>query len=400
MERLRFKDEYGNDYSNWERRRLKDISNFYNGKAHEDIVDENGDYILINSKFVSTQGGVYKKVKKMRTPLKKNDITFVMSDVPNGKAIAKTYFVREDNKFTLNQRIGLIRAVNSAPLFLSYLINRNEYFLRYDNGVGQTNLRKDDIIMFNPLIPSSLDEQEKIGGFLSAIDELVDKQREKVELFKEIKKGYLQKIFSQELRFKDENGNNYPKWKNSCLGDISTLITKGTTPKHYSEVGVNFVKVESLNNRDIVLDKCAKIDIETHQKELKRSILYEGDLLFSIAGTLGRTSYVNKKILPANTNQALSIVRLKEDAVNAEYLISNIYDRKVKEYVYKNVTVGAQPNLNLEQVNKFPIELPSKYEQRKIGGLLKYFNSQIGQEQIKLQEYLNMKKGYMQRLFV
>ena len=67
---------------------LSDIAKFENGKGHENIVDENGNYILINSKFISTEGSVIKNCSEQLTPLYKDDITMVMSDLPNGKALA------------------------------------------------------------------------------------------------------------------------------------------------------------------------------------------------------------------------------------------------------------------------------------------------------------------------
>ena len=97
------------------------------------------------------------------------------------------------------------------------------------------------------------------------------------------------------------------------MGDISSLITKGTTPKDKSGTGeVNFIKVENINDFSGDIVGMSKISLEEHQEYLKRSQLQEGDILFSIAGTLGRVTSVNKAILPANTNQALSIIRLKE----------------------------------------------------------------------------------------
>ena len=94
-----FNEVTGNDYL------LSDIAVFENGKGHENIIDENGKYILINSKFISTEGNVTKKCSEQLTPLFKNDITMVMSDLPNGKALAKCYYIDENNKYSLNQRI-------------------------------------------------------------------------------------------------------------------------------------------------------------------------------------------------------------------------------------------------------------------------------------------------------
>lgn len=109
----------------------------------------------------------------------------------------------------------------------------------------------------------------------------------------------------------------------------------------------------------------SKISEEEHEGDLKRSRLEENDILFSIAGTLGRVSVVKSSILPANTNQAIAIVRTKEGCI--PYLTTVLKGRAVEDFIKKNPTVGAQPNLSLEQVNNLEIPLPKKEEQIKIG---------------------------------
>jgi type I restriction enzyme S subunit len=99
-----------------------------------------------------------------------------MSDLPNGKALAKTFIVDENDKYTLNQRIGGISVKDKKqllPKFLHYYLNRSPQFLRYDNGVDQTNLRKDQILDFQvPIL--SLAEQVRIAGILDKFDALTN----------------------------------------------------------------------------------------------------------------------------------------------------------------------------------------------------------------------------------
>lgn len=93
-------------------------------------------------------------------------------------------------------------------------------------------------------------------------------------------------------------------WEQYKMGDIASLITKGTTPLDKTDNGsVNFVKIENINISNGEIVPVTKISIQEHEGYLKRSQLQENDILFSIAGTLGRVSIVNKEILPANTNQ-------------------------------------------------------------------------------------------------
>ncbi|MGF0087372.1 restriction endonuclease subunit S [Streptococcus hyointestinalis] len=155
------------------------------------------------------------------------------------------------------------------------------------------------------------------------------------------------------------------------MGEISSLITKGTTPKDKSGRGeVNFIKVENIDDSSGEIRVESKISLDEHLGYLKRSQLKENDILFSIAGTLGRVTSVNKWILPANTNQALSIIRLKEGSL--EYVKTCLKGNVVTDFIRKNPTVGAQPNLSLEQVSSLAISMPSEDEQQKIGA---YFST-------------------------
>ena len=186
-----FKDIDGDNYL------LSDIAKFENGKGHENIIDDNGKYILINSKFISTEGNIIKKCSEQLTPLFKDDITIVMSDLPNGKALAKCYYIEEDNKYSLNQRICKIhikdnKFINSKYLF--YLLNRNPYFLKFDDGVNQTNLKKDDILNINLIIPT-IEVQEKNSKLLTTIDNLINKESAKLSKLEVLKKGLMQNMF-------------------------------------------------------------------------------------------------------------------------------------------------------------------------------------------------------------
>lgn len=179
----------------WVRRKLNEITNYRNGKAHEKVINSNGKYIVINSKFISSNGTIIKHTDKNLSPLQKNDITFVLSDVPNGKALAKTYLVPFNNVYSLNQRIAAIKASNETdPYFLYFLLNRNEYFLRFDDHVGQTNLSKSDILSFTNFYPG-LKEQQTIGKLLKITHERIINEKTKIVELRVLKEFLLQKLF-------------------------------------------------------------------------------------------------------------------------------------------------------------------------------------------------------------
>ena len=191
--KYRFK-EFEND-GVWVEKILSEVANYENGKAHEQDISENGKFVVVNSKFISTDAEVVKYSNKAYCLAEKGDVLMVLSDVPNGRAIAKCFYVQEENKFTVNQRICKISSFNCNSLFLYYTMNRNSYFLAFDDGVKQTNLKNDDVQSFPFLIPIDPKEQQKIASCLSSLDVLIYAQDEKIEQLKLHKKGLMQGLF-------------------------------------------------------------------------------------------------------------------------------------------------------------------------------------------------------------
>lgn len=179
----------------WEQRELGEVAKYRNGKAHENDISEHGEYVVVNSKFVSTDGEVCKFSNKQIEPLYKDEIAFVLSDVPNGRAIARTFLVDKNDKYTLNQRIaGITPAENVCPYFLHILMNRNIYFLQFDDGAKQTNLSITDVMEFEEYYPSN-EEQNRIGRYFENLDRLITLHQRKLEKLKNIKKSMLEKMF-------------------------------------------------------------------------------------------------------------------------------------------------------------------------------------------------------------
>lgn len=197
------------------------------------------------------------------------------------------------------------------------------------------------------------------------------------------------------VRFPKFKGN----WEKKKLIDISDLITKGTTPKNFSEKGINFLKIECLDGHIINTNKCVYVDEITHNKELKRSILKENDILFAIAGaTIGKCTIVTKSALPANTNQAFSIIRLKENE-NINYIFQILKSDRMSKYINDNISVGAQPNLNLEQMGSFSFYCPTVNEQIEIANFLTSIDEKINLLKEKKSLLEDYKKGIMQQIF-
>lgn len=172
------------------------------------------------------------------------------------------------------------------------------------------------------------------------------------------------------------------KWKQVRLGDLCEVITKGSTPTtlgySFTESGINFVKSESVTfDGWIDSSKFAFIDEVTHNA-LKRSQLREGDILFSMAGVyIGKTAVVPKSILPANTNQAVGIVRLNSNEAYPPFIDYFLRNPSYNLFLNNLISQSAQPNLNLAEIGNLPIRLPPLPEQKRIAHILGTLDDKI-----------------------
>ena len=157
------------------------------------------------------------------------------------------------------------------------------------------------------------------------------------------------------------------------LSEIAELVTKGTTPTtlgyEFQDTGVNFLKIECFSEKgDYIQNKATHISEECHEK-LKRSQLKEGDILFSIAGVIGRVAIVTRNMLPANINQALAIIRIKKDDIYLPYVKLILTSPLIKKQFERKKQGVAQLNISLKDINDLEIPLP------KIGKQIEYANS-------------------------
>lgn len=193
------KTELGNIPTEWEIKKLEDVVFFENGKAHENFIDDNGEFIVINSKFIAQDRKVIKRTRKGLKILNKGDIAIVMSDIPQGKALAKCFFIDEDNKYTLNQRIGLLRPLNACNKYFFYVLNRNKYFLNFSNDTSQTNLRRQQVLDCLISVPP-INEQKKIVNIIDSTDEKISINKKLKEKLIQLKKGLMSDLLSGKVR--------------------------------------------------------------------------------------------------------------------------------------------------------------------------------------------------------
>ena len=152
--------------------------------------------------------------------------------------------------------------------------------------------------------------------------------------------------------------------------DLAFIITKGSTPTTYGynfiEKGINFIKVENLGGGVIDKESIQQFISEEAHNNFKRSQLMEEDILFSIAGTIGKVSIVSQSDLPANTNQAISLIRCPWQLINNKYLYYCLQSPIVRLFLVKRPRGVGMNNVSLGDVNEIPISLPTLGEQKQI----------------------------------
>lgn len=175
------------DYYRWqllefddsvERVELGTIAEYVNGKAHERFVEEDGTIPLVTARFVSRNGEAnrFVNVDNIKTSVIAGDIALVLSDLPNGRALARTFYVDEGDKYAINQRVARIRVADLERVssrYLSYVLDRNQGLLKYDNGFDQTHLSKAQVIGLQIPLPP-INEQLRIAGILDQFDVVVN----------------------------------------------------------------------------------------------------------------------------------------------------------------------------------------------------------------------------------
>lgn len=253
--------------------------------------------------------------------------------------------------------------------FLYYVLANDDFFaysMATSKGTKMPRGDKTSIMQYEVPI-FDIDTQRKIASVLRSLDE-------KIELNSAINNNLLQQT---RVIFKHwfTDNPNLDTMKQVPLADLCLVVTKGTTPttlgKPFVSKGINFIKAESiLNNHAIDKEKFAFIDSETNDL-LKRSIISSGDIVFTIAGTLGRFALIDDSVLPANTNQAVAIIRANQSKVTPEYLYSFFLGNWHNDYYTKRIQQAVQANLSLGTIKSLPIPILSDKAMLEYLGIIK-----------------------------
>ena len=354
------------------------IGDFYGGltgKSKNDFQDGNAKFVTYMNVFsniaVKTDIDIFVKIgeKENQNRVEYGDVLFTgSSETPDECGMSSVLTEKITEPLYLNSFCFGFRLHDKElflPDFLKYLFRDDSIRKQIGqtaSGVTRFNISKKRFAkVIIPIPPIAV--QQEIAYILDSFTRL------EAEL--EARARQYEYYRNQLLNFEGKE----VEWK--TLGEMTSLITKGTTPKAFTKSGISFVKTEAFDGSRIDRSKLSYVDEITHQTFLKRSILEANDILFTIAGaTIGKIAIVTEDILPANTNQALAIIRLNE-GVNRKYIFYILKSDYMRIYINQCAKSSAQPNLNLQQLNEFQIPIPPLPEQQRIVDILDKFDALV-----------------------
>ena len=387
----------------WEQRKFSDVAEYRNGKAHENEIDDDGEYIVVNSKFVSTNGEIKKFSNAQNEPLYENEIAFVLSDVPNGRAIARTFLIDKSGKYTLNQRIaGITPHEDTDPYYLHIKMNRNAYFLKFDDGNKQTNLSIKDVLNYEDMYPN-YKEQQKIGNYFRSLDHLITLHQRKYERLVNVKRSMLVKMFPQngskvpEIRFKGFTDD----WEQRKFGEITELKSASRVHKEeWTSNGVPFYRssdvMAAINGTE---NEKAFISVELYEKLSKVSgKLEEGDILVTGGGSVGNP-YIVPDNKPLYTKDADLLWIKNKGKFHPYFLYEFFFSPTFRNYLGSISHVGTIAHYTITQLSDTPICLPSFEEQKEVGEYFQSLDNLITLHQRKIKKLQDAKKAFLTKMF-
>lgn len=411
--KLRFK-EFTDE---WKQTPLNLFTNIYGGYAFksENLLNYKSKYQIIkmgnvnnNTLNLEKNPSYLNTISQKELPylLEKNDIILTLTGTFGKKDFGYSYQIKNETNLLLNQRLAVFKITNSnySANFLKYILLNNTFlnkFFRFSvGGTGnQANVSIQDIKSFKIPFPK-LEEQEKIANFLTTIDKKITNLENIITSLENQKKGLLQQIFSQKLRFKDKNGNNYPNWEKKKLGD-TLLIQRGGSPRPISDYitndknGLNWIKIGDCSpNSNIITSTKEKIKPEGLSKTRE---VFIGDLILSNSMSFGRPYILN---INGCIHDGWLLLRNTKKIYNLQflcYILGSEYTTKQYKKLASGSTVN---NLNIELVSSVDITIPCLEEQTKIADFFSAFDRKLENQKAQLEHWKQIKKGLLQQMFV
>ena len=366
----------------WENNNLGSLCEIKTGNKDTKNKEENGIYPF----FIRSQ-----QIEKINSYSYDGEAILTAGD---GVGVGKVFHYI-NGKFDYHQRVYMLsHFTNCNGKFIFYYFKENfiREAMKYNAKTSVDSVRRDMIYSMNIPLPT-LQEQSKIANFFSLIDQKIEKQQEKVEGLEEWKKGLMQKIFNQDIRFKDDDGKEFPEWERIFIkevGEVKTGKTPPTINKAYFNGQFMFV-----TPTDIKSKFTRRTDRKLSEEGLKKSSRVPANsLLVTCIASIGKNTIV-KEVCSCN-QQINYIVPFK--SFDVEFLYYRIsYDiPKIKGLAGDSATAI----INKSTFENVKLEVPIINEQIKIGNFLSKFDQKIEKEKEKLEGLKEMKKGLMQKMFV
>ncbi|MDG6116820.1 restriction endonuclease subunit S [Lactococcus formosensis] len=397
----------------WEERKFSKLAEVRRGLTYKPSdVQKYGIRVLRSSNiaedtFLIKSDDVFVNKEAVKIDKVKNGDILITSANGSSRLVGKHALIEGIENDTVHGGFMLV-ARAEKPEFVNAIMSSSWYskfiniFVSGGNGaIG--NLSKSDLEDQKVYVPSEI-EQTKIGSFFKQLDDTIALHQRKLDLLKEQKKGYLQKMFPKngekvpELRF----AGFVDDWEQRKLGEVTEKIGSGKTPKggnsNYQSHGVALIRSQNIfddrvNNNDIAYIS-DKVD-----NDMKNSRVFKNDVLLNITGASIGRSAVYQSSDTANVNQHVCIIRPKDNIVS-NFIQLNISSTKGQKEIELNQAGGGREGLNFQQIAKMIFSYPSYDEQQVIGLFFEKINDTITLHQRKLDLLKEQKKGFLQKMFV
>lgn len=406
--KLRFKEFSGD----WEEKELKNLGSFFKGSGiSKSELSEEGIPCILYGELYTKYGEVISNIVSKTNLNTKNLVSGNKNDVliPSSGETAidiSTASCLQQDGVLLGGDLNVFRPYEVNGIFISYQLNnsKRKEIAKIAQGASVVHIYNDQLKKLKVNIPTKR-EQQKIARLFSLIDRKIQKQQEKVEALRDYKNGMMQKIFSQEIRFKGENGEEYPEWIIDKIKNLKLYISDGNYGEAYPtssdivEVGVPFLRGNNIKNGNLNFDDMKYITPEKH-KELQSGHIEVNDIIITVRGDIGKVGFATIEYEDANMNAQLALIRVKNSKFDASYVHQYMNTQEFYKEVIKRQTGTALKQLPIGKLKDISLKIPTLEEQQKIANLLKNLDQKIEKEQEKLDSLNKWKKGLLQQMFV
>lgn len=291
--------------------------------------------------------------------------------------------------------------IHNNYLFQNF-IGRYDEIRRLSNEGGQQNL-SGSIIKDIPIRFPNLPEQQKIASFLTDVDAKISQLTKKKALLEQYKKGVMQKLFNQELRFKDDHGNAFPDWEEKKLGEVSVIkSSKRVLQEDWKDIGVPFYRTREIISLSENKEFRTPIFItEKMYDELieKYGVPKENDILVTGVGTIGKTYIVKKDDRFYFKDGNVLWIKIS-NKINSEFLHQQFNTRFIRKQLSDNASITTVATFTIDGARNTMIKLPCIEEQTKIANFLSDIDVKLEALNAKIEQNKVFKKGLLQQMFV